>query len=35
MTGNDVINEALLLNLVIYPGQTISAEALATSAAAD
>ncbi len=31
MTGLDIINEALLLNTVIYPGQTISAEALATS----
>lgn len=31
MTGNDVINEALLLNGVIYAGQTISPEAQATS----
>ena len=29
--GTDVINEALLLLGVIYPGQTISAEALATA----
>lgn len=31
MTGNDIILEALLLDGVIYPGQTISAEASATS----
>ena len=31
MFGNDIINESLLIIGVIYPGQTISAEALATS----
>lgn len=31
MTGNEIIIEALLLHGVIYPGQTISAEAQATS----
>ncbi len=31
MTANDVIQEAQLLNGVVYPGQTMSAEALATS----
>lgn len=31
MTGLEIINESLLLDGVIYPGQTISPEALATS----
>lgn len=31
MTGNDIINEALLLDGVIYPGQILSPEAAATS----
>ncbi len=31
MTGLEIINDSLLLNGVIYPGQTISPEALATS----
>lgn len=31
MVGNDIVNESLLLDGVIYPGQTLSAEALATA----